>query len=408
MRRSVIVSGIGVVSVFGASHSEFRDALLAGRTGVAPLTSFETTGCRSTLAAEMSGFEASSWVPPMKSRRLDRTGVYAVATTRLALEDAGVSTSPEGDDGMGVLLGTWTAGGGSTQQFLDALFRRGPSGAPALLFDSTVANAAASLAGLEYRFRGPNVTVSHKEASGLAAIVSAVDLVREGRAAALAAGGVDAIFETFYKAHDRFSVMSADTEFSRRLAPFDSARDGFVLGEGGFALWIERAEASRANGRAHGEIVGVAASGAGGPINAWPSRPEPLERTMQLALDDAGLRPDDVDVVYASANATRGLDAIEARALTTLFGGGRAVVTSVKGALGEFGASGSAACAAAFLCGRARQVPPIAGLESPDAATTSLRLARTPVEAPGPIVLVNSFASGGALFSAVLHVPSSP
>ena len=117
-----------------------------------------------------------------------------------------------------------------------------------------------------------------------------------------------------------------------------------------------------------------------------------------------GGRIHDVDVVYASANATRGLDAVEAHALAALFGGRGTVVTSVKGALGEFGASGSAACAAAFLCGRARRVPPIAGLESPDAATTSLRLARTPVDAPGPIVLVNSFASGGALFSAVLHV----
>src|SRR5204863_13811 len=131
------------------------------------------------------------------------------------------------------------------------------------------------------------------------------------------------------------------------------ARDGFVLGEGGFALWIERADVSCAGG-AHGDILGVAASGAAGPINAWPARPEPLVRTMQLALADAGLAPDDVDVVYASANATRGLDAIEGCALATLFGGRRTVVTSVKGALGEFGASGSAACAAAFLCGRAR------------------------------------------------------
>jgi 3-oxoacyl-[acyl-carrier-protein] synthase II len=403
VRRSVTVSGIGVVSVFGASHVEFRDALLAGRTGIAPVTGFETADCRTTLAAALIGFDPAAWVPPMKSRRMDRTGIYAVAATKLALQDANLSIPSEGDDTMGVLLGTWTAGGGSTQQFLDALFRCGPSGAPALLFDSTVANAAASLAGLEYRLRGPNVTVSHKEASGLAAIVSAVDLIREGRAAALAAGGVDAIFETFYKGHDRFAVMSGDAAFSRRLAPFDAARDGFVLGEGGFALWLEHPDASR-GGAAHGEILGVAAAGASGPLNAWPSRPEPLVRTMQLAVEDAGLEADDVDVVYASANATRGLDAIEAHALTTLFGGGKAVVTSVKGALGEFGASGSAACAAAFLCGRAGRVPPIAGLECPDAAASSLRLARTSVEAPGPIVLINSFASGGALFSAVLRV----
>ena len=127
---------------------------------------------------------------------------------------------------------------------------------------------------------------------------------------------------------------------------------------------------------------------------------------MRLALEDAGLEAGDVDVVYASANATRVLDATEAQALTELFGGSRTVVTSVKGALGEFGASGSAACAAALLCGRIGRVPPIAGLECADPAAASLRLARTAVDAPGPIVLVNSFASGGALFSVVLRVRS--
>jgi len=407
VQRSVSVSGIGIVSAFGTSHAGFRDALLEGRSGVAPVCAFETAGCRSILAAEVAAFDAAAWVPPMKMRRMDRTGVYAVAATKMALDDAGASIPPEGDDSMGVVLGTWSAGGGSTQHFLDALFRKGPSGAPALLFDSTVANAAASLAGLEYRFRGPNLTVSHKEASSLAAVVSAVDLVREGRATMLVTGGADAIFETFYKAHDRFAVMSSDAAFSRRLAPFDAARDGFVLGEGAFCLWVGDAAASGDGASTHGEVLGVAASSAAGRINEWPDRPEPLARTMQLALEDAGLGPEAVDVVYASANATRGLDSIEALALTGLFGGARTVVTSIKGALGESGASGGAACVAALLCGRIGRVPPIAGLECADPAAASLRLARTAVDAPGPIALVNGFASGGALFSVVLRVAQS-
>jgi 3-oxoacyl-[acyl-carrier-protein] synthase II len=404
VRRSVSVSGIGIVSAFGTSHAGFRDALLEGRSAVAPISGFDTTGCRSMLAAEVAAFDAAAWVPPMKMRRMDRTGVYAVAATKMALDDAGAAIPADGDDRMGVVLGTWTAGGGSTQHFLDALFRKGPSGAPALLFDSTVANAAASLAGLEYRFRGPNLTVSHKEASSLAAVVSAVDLVRENRATMLVTGGADAIFETFYKGHDRFAVMSSDAAFSRRLAPFDAARDGFVLGEGAFCLWVGDAGASRDGASTYGEVLGVAAASAAGRINEWPNRPEPLARTMRLALEDAALGPEAVDVVYASANATRGLDAIEALALTELFGGARTVVTSIKGALGEFGASGGAACVAALLCGRIGRVPPIAGLEGADPAAASLRLARTAVAAPGPIALVNGFASGGALFSVVLRV----
>ncbi len=394
--------GIGAVSVFGTSNEAFRDALLEGRSGIVPLAGFDTAGCRSTLAGEIAGFEPTAWVPPMKLRRLDRTGVYAIAATRLALDDARVAIPADGDDAAGVVLGTWTAGGQSTQIFLDAFFRQGPAAAPALLFDSTVANSAASLAGLEFKLRGPNVTVSHKEASGLAAIATAVDLLREGRASALMAGGVDAVYETFFKGHDRFQVMSDDTAFSSRLSPFDITRDGFAIGEGGFGLWLDAG--ASASGGGHGQILGVGVSSAAVPVNAWPARPEALVRTMQLAIDDAGLRPADVDVVYASANATSGLDAVEALALRALFADAAPVVTSIRGAIGEFGAAGSASCVAAFLCGRAGQVPPIAGLSEPDPVASSLRLARERVAAPGPVVLVNSFASGGALFSAVLRV----
>jgi 3-oxoacyl-[acyl-carrier-protein] synthase II len=398
----VRVSGIGLVTPFGTSHTSFRDALIAGQSGIAPLRGFDTADLRSTLAAEVNAFDPARFVPPMKMRRMDRTAVYTVAATKLALEDAGVAIPAEGDDHAGVMLGTWTAGGGSTQQFLEALFRSGPSGAPALLFDSTVANSAAAIAGLELRLRGPNTTISHKEASGLAAVVGAVDLIREGRASALITGGADAVFETFYKAHDRFEVMSGERAFSRRQAPFDVERRGFVLGEGAVGLWVERADGRRG----YGDILGVGAASAAVPLNAWPTRPEALARTMHLALDDAGLDAEAVDVVYASANATA-LDAAEAAALAMLFAGRRAVVTSVKGAIGESGAAGAAACAAAFLCGRIGRVPPIAGLVDPDPATAPLRLAREAVDAPGPIALVNSFASGGALFSAVLRVEHS-
>jgi 3-oxoacyl-(acyl-carrier-protein) synthase len=393
-----------VVSAFGTSAAAFRDGLLEGRSGITPLSGFDTSDCRTTLAAQVTGFEPAKWVAPMKLRRLDRTGVYALALAQLVLADAHRTPTPDGDDRSGVVLGTWTAGGQSTQQYLDAFFRSGPANAPALLFDSTVANSAASLAGMEYKLRGPNVTVSHKEASGLGAIVCAAELLRGGRACGLLTGGVDAVFEPFFKAYDRFGVMSGDAAFSSRQSPFDCERAGFVLGEGGFGLWLEQSD-DRTAGQDE-EVVGVGAAGAAVGLNLWPDKPEPLVRTMRLALEDAGLSPEDVDVVYASANAMAGFDATEAEALSQLFAGSRAVVTSVKGALGEFGASGGAACAAAFLCGREGRVPPIAGLTRPIATAARLNLAREAVEAPGPIVLVNSFASGGALFSVVLRAPA--
>ncbi|OFW24914.1 MAG: hypothetical protein A3H97_15975 [Acidobacteria bacterium RIFCSPLOWO2_02_FULL_65_29] len=394
-----------MVSPFGTSLDAFRDALLDGQSAVAPIERFDTTGCASKLAASVAGFEPTAWVAPMKLRRMDPTGAYAIAASGMAIADARQPLHEDGDEAGGIVLGTWSAGGQAMQEYLSALLRSGPGGVPALIFNTTVGNAAASQVGLEFKLRGLNTTITHKEASGLAAIVSAVEFLRQERASWLVTGGVDSFYEMFFKAHDRFAVMSRRSTFSKGMGPFDRDRCGFIMGEGCFALCVERVDdARRRHATPYGDILGVAASGAAVPTNAWPDRAEPLARTMGLALGDAGLTPDDVDVVYASANATPQLDAVEAAALAELFGGGRTVITSIKGALGECGASGAASCAAALLCGRARRVPPIAGLGHVDPALKALRFATESVVAPGPIALVNSFASGGALFSLVLRV----
>lgn len=402
MSRRVIVSGIGVVSALGPSRESFRDGLLAGRSGIAPVTSFDVSACRTGIGAPVRGFEPTAWIPPMKLRRMDDTARYAVVVTRQAFEDARYPFKDEGDDAAGVVLGTFTAGGQATSEYLSALHQGGPMGAPALLFNSTVGNAPASLAGLEYKLRGPNVTLSQKECSGLAAVVAATDALRLGRASALAAGGVDAIFDIFYRVHDRFAVMATSAV---PPGPFDRRREGFVLGEGGFALLLEIESGwSARDGPQYGEVLGVGAGSAAVSINQWPDTPDPIVRTIRAAIDDAGLTASDVDVVYASANATPALDRLEAAALGTVFGASRPLVTSVKGALGEFGASGAAACAAAFLCGAAGHVPPIVGLAEPDPATDDLNLAITRQDLPGPIALVNSVGSGGSLFSVILRV----
>lgn len=404
MSRSIVISGVGIVSPLGPSRDEFRDGLLAGRSAVAPIKAFDVAACRTKIGASVTGFDATQWIPPMKLRRMDDTARYAVVVTRQAFEDAKYPFRDDGDDGAGVVLGTFTAGGQATSEYLTALHKGGPTGAPALLFNSTVGNAPASLAGLEFKLRGPNITISQKEASGLGAIVTAVDALRLGRANALAAGGVDAVFDIFFRVHDRFQVMAtADPP----AGPFDVNRGGFVLGEGGYALLLERQDSWAGRGaQAYGEVLGVGAGSAAVGINQWPTNPDSIVRTMNAALDDAGLAASDIDVVYASANGAPALDAVEAAALSTLFASHRPVVTAIKGTVGECGASGAAACAAAVLCGRAGFVPPIANLSQvdPGASTIDLATARRP--SPGPVVLINSVASGGAMFAVVLRVQS--
>ncbi len=351
------------MSPFGDSAAQFRDALLAGRSAIAPDPAFVTYQCRSTLSARVAGFDPAKWISPMKLRRMDATAPLALVALRQAMSQAHYVVSADGDPRAGIVLGTYSAGGQATSEYLDALFRGGPAGAPALLFSSTVGNAPAGLAGLEYRLCGPNATISQKEASGLGAIVTAVDLLRLGRADALGAGGMDAIYDLFYRAHDRFGVMSDAPAFDDSHAPFSASRRGFVMGEGAYALWLE---ADTNESPIVAEILGTGAASAPCPLNAWPADPEPIARTMALAIEEAGVTPADIDVVYASANATTVLDAVEARALASVFGASRPVITSIKGAIGESGASGAAACVAAVLCGAIGKVPPIAGLRVAD------------------------------------------
>ncbi len=411
MSHRVAITGLGAVSPFGHSVAEFRDGLLSGRSGVRPVSGFDTSACRSHVAAEVDGFDAAKWIAPMKLRRLDPTCAMAVVAVQQALDSGGIVIGTDGDDRTGVVLGSWTAGGATTSVFLQALCEGGPSHAPALLFSSTVGNAAASQAALEFKLRGPNITVSQKEASGLGAIVTAAGLVRTQRADRIVAGGADHVFEVFYRVHDRFKVMPGGNGDLAASRPFDTRRAGFVLGEGGFAVLLERSgDAARSAGPTagryedRGEILGVGAGSVATAINAWPREPAAIVRVMMAAIDDACLVPSDVDVVYASANSSEDLDRVEARALTDLFGPHRPVVTSIKGAVGECGASGAASCVAALACGAAGLVPPIVGLGEPMAEAASLNLASRATPLPGPIALVNSIASGGSIFSVLLRI----
>jgi 3-oxoacyl-(acyl-carrier-protein) synthase len=400
MTRRVVISGLGLISPLGATPTAFRDALLGGTSAVTVITSFDVSTCASRRAACVTGFDATAWLPPMKLRRMDDTSRYAVVIARQTLDDAAFPLVTEGDDRVGVILGTFTAGGQPTTDYLTALHAGGPAGAPALLFNSTVGNAPGSLAGLEHKLRGPNITVSLKEASSLSAIVTATDMLRLNRASALVSGGVDALFEIFYRVHDRFKVLAPD---NGPCAPFDARHAGFVLGEGGYALLLEdEASCSQRDGHRYGEVLGVGVSSAAVPINQWPDQPEPLVRSMRAALEDARIAAEEIGVVYASANGAARLDDLEALALQQVFRNSRPVVTSIKGAIGESGASGAASCIAAIVCGA--EAPPIHAIDRVAPSAAALNIATTRQRVALPIALVNSVASGGSVFSVVLRI----
>jgi 3-oxoacyl-[acyl-carrier-protein] synthase II len=402
---SIVITALGGVTPFGTSLDDFADALVAGRTAVAPLTSFPVDDCHARCAASVTGFDPTRWIPLLKLRRMDLTSQFAIAAAAQALEAAGLACGPEPDDSTGVAIGTYTAGGSRTEEFLDGLFRLGPVGAPAMLFNATVANVAASLIALELKLRGPNITISHKEVSGLTAAAHAIDLLRGNQARAIVAAGVDALYPLFFKVHDRFGVLSRANGRPEGSRPFDVSRNGFVLGEGAYAAVLEPESGARGrDAPILAEILAIECGATSPGINLWPRDPAAVARVLRRAIDASGLTPADIDVVYASANSSPGLDLVEAGALVEVFGTHVPHVTTVKGAIGEASAAGPASIAAAVLCGRRGVVPPVAGLRQPDPACAHLNLVREATPLRGPVALVSSIASGGAQAAAVIRV----
>ncbi len=400
----VVVTGLGVVSSLGRDTRSFREALLAGKSGISEITAFDTDSCRSHRAAKLRDFDPGEYIDPDKLRRIDEVGWLAIASGKLALADAGIAPNSDETSDVGVVLGTFTAGLHSTVEFLGRLVRGGPRDASPMLFSNTVGNAPASLCALEFGLKGANVTVTNKEASSLAAIGYSVNLLRRGLASAVLTGGVDDIEANFFRIHDRFKVMSPTDGQEEAARPFDRRRNGFLLGEGGYTLLAEsRSHAERRGARIYAEILGVAGTSSRCGINQWPREPRDLARSMALALEEADCAPDAIDAVFASANGTIELDATEAAAIENLFGTAAVNVVSIKGAVGESGATGAASLAAAILCMREGRLPPTLGLVTldPNCPVDARSVAR---RARGPRALVNSFASGGSNYSVVVSV----
>jgi 3-oxoacyl-(acyl-carrier-protein) synthase len=397
----VAITGIGCVSSLGSSARAFTDGLLDGRSGFRPLTELADLALRTSRAARVVGYDPVVHIPPMKLRRVDEVGRLVIGAASEALASAGMPKRPEGYDDVGIVLGTFTAGVHASAEYLETYHRQGPAASPALLFSNTVGNASASTCGLDFGLRGPNATLMEKEASGLAAIAFASHLVRRKKARAIVAGGADAIERHFYHVHDWFGVMAPDPAECR---PLDVDRAGFLMGEGAFLFVLEDCESAVARGVVPlASILGHASSCSSDRINAWPEQPRALVRAMRQALAHANLRAADVDLVYASANGTATLDRVESAALREVFGDRAVPVTSIKGAIGEFGAAGTGSLAAAVLCGARGRLAPAIGFRSraPD-CPVDVHPHGAPL--PGPVALVNSFASGGTNVSVVVRV----
>jgi 3-oxoacyl-[acyl-carrier-protein] synthase II len=410
----VVVTGVGVVSALGPLPA-FWEGLRRGRSGIAPIDAFDPGPAPPRTAARARDLDARAHIGATTLRRMDRLSQMVVTACRTALADAGLALDPAEAEEAGVVAGTAFGNLAESEDLVRRLAAKGPGLVNPLTFPNLVLNAPAGYAAIELGLRGPNLTVTRGEASGEAALAAAYDAIVSGQAELLLAGGGDELAPVLFHVYKDLGVLSPGAPAGRRrprgtreerASPFDRGRNGLVMGEGAAMLVLERAErAARRGARVYAELAGYAVETVAASPHDWPEPAAATAGETARQLEDLGWDPArDAHLVVSCANSTVHLDAFEAARLARLLGeaSGHALVTSVKGAVGDFGAAGALGAAAAALALGTGDLPRLGALREP--LECPLRFATPETPAPGGFAsaLVSAAPRGGGCLTLLL------
>jgi 3-oxoacyl-[acyl-carrier-protein] synthase II len=394
--RRVVVTGIGAVTPVGVGREAFWDSLVAGRSGIKEVTLFDTTDFPVRIAGEIQGFDPQEYLDRKEARRTDRASHFAVAAAKLAWQDA---ESPQTEPSRTAVVISTGIGGLSTMIAQHkVLLERGPDRVSPFLVPMMMPNATPAMIAMDLGWTGPNLCVATACAASTHAIGEGARLIRDGTTDVVLAGGAEAVIvPVAVAAFSRMGALSGrhgDPERASR--PFDVDRDGFVMGEGGAYLVLERLDRALSRGaHIYGELVGYGRNADAYHITAPSPGGSGATACMQLALDDAGLAPSDIAHVNAHGTSTPLNDASEAEAIVKVFNGSTPPVTSIKGVTGHLiAAAGAVEAVASILAARDGVAPPTANHERTDPDINIDVIAGSPRELRGP-VLSNSFGFGG-------------
>jgi 3-oxoacyl-[acyl-carrier-protein] synthase II len=366
--KRVVVTGVGMVTPLGIGKEEFGRRLFAGNCAIDTIKTFDTSSFPSHLGAEVTNFTPRDFISVKNLRRMDKIALMTAASARLALEDAGMQITQENRDRVGIVLGTAFGATDVTLQFAGTLLTEGPAFVNPILVPNTVMNAPAGHTSIELGFRGVNTTVTHFAVSAEIAIAYAVAEIRRGTADFVLTGGVDILSKFYYEALTKFHSLSPQNEGPEACRPFDEDRNGTIAGEGCGIICLESWESAMARGRKpYCEIKGTGMGSSPTTPTGWPENTDGIKRTISRALKNAGSTTTGIQAVWAAANGSKVLDAVEAEAYAEIFADSekKPLITSLKGAIGEsFSGGGIRACALALSMEK-NMLPPVVGLVNP-------------------------------------------
>jgi 3-oxoacyl-[acyl-carrier-protein] synthase II len=407
-RRRVVVTGLGIVCPLGNTVDEAWKNALVGVSGITRVTKFDPSRLSSQIAGEVKGFDVAPYMSPKEARRMDTFIHYGVATGLQAWRDAGLQVTPENAERIGINFGSGI-GGLPLIEAMDAeLHKNGPRRISPFFIPGTIINMIAGILSMELGAKGPNLAMVTACTTSTHCIGEAGKAIRYGEADVMIAGGAEAVITELamggFAAARALSTRNDDPATASR--PWDKDRDGFVLGEGAGAMVLEEFEHAKARGaRIYAELAGYAATADAHHMTAPPEDGDGGYRAMRNALQDSGLKVEDIHYINAHGTSTPLGDVAETKAIKRLLGAhaAKVAVNSTKSMTGHLlGAAGGIEAVFTALALRDQVSPPTINLRTPDPECDLDYVPNAARKMPIRAALSNSFGFGGTNGSLVL------
>ena len=401
MKRRVVVTGLGIVSPLGLGVKENETALFEGSSGVGFIKTFTPDeNFPVKIAGEVKGFDPEQYIDHKNVKKMDRFIHYAVACSKMALEDSGVEINDQNAERVGVIVGVGLGGLPAIEKYHDVFRERGVKKITPFFIPMLIANLASGQVSIMFGAKGPNSCVVTACATGTHSIGEATRFIQYGDADVMFAGGTESVITPLcvggFNASKALSTRNDDPQGASR--PFDKDRDGFVVGEGGGVLILEELEIAKKRGaKIYGEIIGYGLNGDAYHITAPSPRGEGAARCLKLALNNAGINKEDVDYINAHGTSTTA-DATETQAIKTTFGDHayNLAVSSTKSMTGHLlGAAGGVEAIFTLLAMQKGVMPPTINYTTPDPECDLDYVPNKAREKNLNICVSNSFGFGG-------------
>ena len=408
-RRRVVVTGLGAVTPVGNDVEETWSNIVAGRSGIRTIDAFDVSGYASRIGGAVRGLDLSSCLAARDARRMDPFIRYGLVAGIQAIEDAGLEVTEANAERIGVCVGSGIGGLPGIEKGFETLLKGGPRKVSPFFVPSNIINMVAGNLSIRYGLKGPTYSIVTACSTGAHCIGAAARLIERGDADCMLAGGSEMATSPTglagFASARALSTRNDDPEGASR--PWDEGRDGFVLADGAGVLVLESLEHARARAaHIYAEMAGFGMSSDAFHITLPPDDGEGARRCMQLALDDAGASPGDVDYINAHGTSTPSGDVIETRAVKEVFGeyAKRLAISSTKSMIGHtLGAAGGIEALFCVLAIRDGVAPPTINLENPSPDCDLDYVPNIAREMKIDLVLSNSFGFGGTNGSLVFR-----